>query len=107
MYRDLKPENLVLDDRGRPKIVDMGYAVVAGSKPLRGVAGTFEYMAPEMIAMRDHGAPADVWAFGVLLYELLSGKTPFASDGPEHDPARAVMTGHAVRERRRLQRAVC
>jgi serine/threonine protein kinase len=75
VYRDLKPENLMLSRNGYVKVADFGLA----KKTLRTftVCGTPDYMAPEVILSRGHGMPVDWWALGVLLYEMVTAITPF------------------------------
>jgi len=79
VYRDLKPENLVLDDRGYLKITDFGL-----SKPLDGITYTFcgtpDYLAPEIITMQGHGLAVDWWTLGVLIYEMVLSYSPFQAD---------------------------
>lgn len=77
VYRDLKPENLMIDKTGYVKIADFGLA----KKTLRTftVCGTPEYMTPETLMSRGHGLAVDWWAAGILLFEVLHGCTPFAA----------------------------
>jgi len=77
IYRDLKPENLLLDEKGRLKLADMGLAKFAAGKTFT-VCGTPVYLAPEA-AMHGVGytRAVDWWALGVLAWELLASKTPF------------------------------
>ncbi|KAJ6914206.1 CBL-interacting serine/threonine-protein kinase 21-like isoform X1 [Populus alba x Populus x berolinensis] len=78
-HRDLKPENLLLDSKGNLKVSDFGLS--AFHKPasmLTTACGSPCYVAPELIANKGyHGAAADVWSCGIILFELLSGYLPF------------------------------
>jgi serine/threonine-protein kinase len=84
VHRDLKPENVVLDASGAPRIVDFGIALDYRDRRLTwgrlsNRLGTPEYMAPEQIRGRRGDARVDIYALGAILYELLSGTTPFAA----------------------------
>jgi cGMP-dependent protein kinase len=77
VYRDLKPENLLIDARGFIKVVDFGFAKLINDERTHTICGTPEYLAPEIVANSGHGLGIDWWAFGVFVYELLTGETPF------------------------------
>ncbi|CAG7832268.1 unnamed protein product, partial [Allacma fusca] len=74
IYRDLKPENLMVANNGYVKLVDFGFSkVVLSGQRTWTFCGTPEYVAPEVVLNRGHDRTVDYWAFGVLLFELLSG----------------------------------
>ncbi|WP_421830185.1 serine/threonine protein kinase [Larkinella sp.] len=82
LHRDIKPANLMLTPEGTIKLMDFGIARVSGEQRLtqaNRLVGTLEYMAPELIEGQEPSPASDLYAMGVLLYELLSGKLPFAS----------------------------
>jgi serine/threonine protein kinase/tetratricopeptide (TPR) repeat protein len=88
IHRDLKPANLRLTQDNRLKILDFGLAqfvrqetdllVTASISETRGVAGTLPYMAPEQLRGEATDQRSDIWSAGVVLYELVTGKRPFA-----------------------------
>lgn len=80
-YRDLKPENILLDSQGYPKLVDFGFAKIIKDKTYT-LCGTPEYLAPELVVGRGHDFGVDWWAFGVLIYEMIVGYTPFVASDP-------------------------
>jgi cGMP-dependent protein kinase len=86
-YRDLKPENVMLDAQGYIKIIDFGISKMLGEGPESRTfttVGTPHYMAPEVMVGRGYGLEVDLWSLGVMLYEFICGELPFAdrSDDP-------------------------
>ncbi len=113
LHRDLKPDNVVLTDEGVPKILDFGLGKLIGDADPEGggplteaptvtaqtspyitragqVIGTLAYMSPEQVHGRPVDARSDVFSFGVMLYEMLSGKRPFAGESTL-DTATAIL----------------
>lgn len=89
VFRDLKPENIMIGKNGYPKIIDFGLAkqlpytklsddnIIRKYTKCHTLCGTPEYMAPEMILKKEYDYAVDLWAFGVLIYELIFMQTPF------------------------------
>lgn len=77
-HRDIKPENLLLDKNSTIKICDFGGTVkINTGQERKTFFGTYEYMAPEIIEGQNYDKSVDIWALGILLYEMLHGYSPF------------------------------
>ena len=124
VHRDLKPENVLVTGDRRLKIADFGTAMLEGArrltwKHLSESLGTPDYMSPEQIQGERGDSRSDVYAWGVMMYELLTGKVPFGGDNwmavmaghlgehptpianlrPDVPPALAAVVTHAMRRR--------
>lgn len=82
LYRDLKPENVLLSALGHVKLVDFGAARVLADQPASTMCGTPEYMAPEMVTQANYTFPCDLWSLGILIYEMAVGQPPFRDESP-------------------------
>jgi serine/threonine protein kinase len=93
-HRDIKPENVMVQNDGNIKIIDFGIALLEGARRvtwrgLTGMVGTPDYMSPEQLKGERGNAASDIYAVGIMLYEMLAGRTPF--DG---ENVFAVMNQH-------------
>jgi serine/threonine protein kinase/Tfp pilus assembly protein PilF len=87
VHRDVKPENIMVNERNQVKVMDFGLAKLKGSVRLtqnRATVGTVAYMAPEQLQGVEADARSDIFAFGVVFYEMLAGRLPFRG---EHEAA--------------------
>src|SRR5947209_5411678 len=83
VHRDLKPENIMVDENDHVKLIDFGIASRAGSRrltfaKLSQVMGTPEYISPEQVKGKRGDGRSDIYALGIMFYEMLTGKTPFS-----------------------------
>lgn len=79
IHRDIKPENILLDENFRVKLADFGWSNYVNDDERKTYCGTAEYLAPEMLYKTGHDTSVDVWSVGVLMFELLTGRSPFAA----------------------------
>ncbi|XP_065649441.1 G protein-coupled receptor kinase 5 isoform X2 [Hydra vulgaris] len=78
VYRDMKPENILLDDLGHTRISDLGLAIyVPTNETVKGRVGTVGYMAPEVVRNERYKFSPDWWGLGCIIYEMIEGKAPF------------------------------
>jgi serine/threonine protein kinase len=87
VHRDLKPENIMVDDGDHIRLIDFGIAANAGARRLTfanfsTTMGTPDYISPEQVRGRRGDARSDVYALGVMLYEMLTGRVPFSGPNP-------------------------
>ncbi|KAK9879594.1 hypothetical protein WA026_006659 [Henosepilachna vigintioctopunctata] len=92
VYRDLKPENVLIGHNGYVKLTDFGFAKIIGTNRTNSLVGTPDYIAPEILCNKSHDRAVDCWALGILIFELLTMKTPFQSKS-SHDTYKLIMKG--------------
>ncbi len=97
-HRDIKPENIMVQEDGNIKIIDFGIALLEGARRvtwrgLSGTVGTPDYMSPEQLKGERGTASSDIYAVGVMLYEMLCGHTPF-----EGENIFAIMNQHVSQD---------
>ena len=92
-HRDLKLENILISDRGKVKIIDFGFSFqVQDNQKLKVFCGTSSYMAPEIIKKQEYsGFASDIWALGVVLYVMLTGRFPFKAKNEKELFSRIVV----------------
>jgi serine/threonine protein kinase/Flp pilus assembly protein TadD len=85
VHRDLKPQNIMVDEDGKARIMDFGIARSLSGKSMTGAGvmiGTPEYMSPEQVEGKDIDQRSDIYSLGVILYEMVTGSVPFEGDTP-------------------------
>lgn len=93
IHRDIKATNIIVDTKGRARLLDFGLAAMAGDDKLTktgSTLGTVAYMSPEQVSGREIDHRSDLFSFGLVLYELIAGRTPFRRDS-EGATLRAIM----------------
>lgn len=81
VYRDLKPENIMVDHKGFLKMTDFGFCKVLKGRTYT-LCGTPEYIAPEIVLNKGYGQSVDWWSFGILVFEMVAGYSPFSVGEP-------------------------
>ncbi|GAH04878.1 unnamed protein product, partial [marine sediment metagenome] len=85
VHRDLKPNNIMIDDDGNVRIMDFGIARSLSAKGITGkgvMIGTPEYMSPEQVEGKEADQRSDIYSLGIIMYEMVTGRVPFEGDTP-------------------------
>lgn len=85
LHRDIKPGNVLIAEDGTPRLTDFGLARLSGAEALTtsgSILGTFPYLSPEASTNQKLDQRSDIWSFGILLYEMLTGEVPFRGETP-------------------------
>ncbi|KAH3903469.1 aurora kinase SCDLUD_001109 [Saccharomycodes ludwigii] len=91
MHRDIKPENILINIDNKLKLTDFGWSVLyKDDTKRRTLCGTVDYLSPELIKSREYDEKADIWALGILTFELLCGVPPFEEETKEMTYKRIV-----------------
>jgi eukaryotic-like serine/threonine-protein kinase len=104
VHRDVKPQNVLIDEEGRAKVTDFGIALgleAEGLTAVGRVVGTTDYVSPEQAMGQDVSGQSDVYSLGIVLYEMLTGEVPFKGDSSVSVAMKQVREGLPDVQRRR------